>query len=502
MLEQVVLDQKAGKREYDEKVEAFERKLGELQRELRELAVPVVIVFEGWDAAGKGTMINRLMQALDPRGFSVYPISAPTVEEARRPFLWRFWTRTPERGRIAIFDRSWYGRVLTERIDKLVDKKTWQASYEKIRSFERQLADDGAVVLKFFLHISKKEQKKRFLELEANPVMSWKVTNYDWKHHRQYEKYTQAIEDMLAQTDTAFAPWTIVESHDRRFATLKVFSTAIRAFTERIQPRREANGSTGASAAVKESAPQAPAEAGLNGTSLLDSVNLSRTLTRRAYERKLDEYQERVRELEHQIYLRRVPVVILYEGWDAAGKGGNIKRVTKLMDPRGYEVIPVGAPNDVEKSHHYLWRFWARLPKAGHITVFDRSWYGRVLVERVEGFCSPEEWKRAYREINEMEEQLVSFGAVLVKFWLQIDEQEQLKRFTERQEMDWKQWKITPEDWRNREKWSVYKTAVEEMLARTSTSYAPWTIVESNCKLYARIKTLQTVIKSIEGKLG
>ncbi|RPJ59612.1 MAG: phosphate--AMP phosphotransferase [Acidobacteria bacterium] len=493
MLEQIVLNQKASKAEYDEKVEDFERRLGELQRQARDLQIPIVIVFEGWDAAGKGTLINRLMQALDPRGFSVYPIRASTEEEAHRPFLWRFWTKTPERGRIAIFDRSWYGRVLTERVDKLIRKKSWQASYEQIRSFERQLADDGAVLIKFFLHISKKEQKKRFLELEANASMSWKVTKQDWRHHRQYEKYTRAIEDMLAQTDTAFAPWTIVESHDRRFATLKVFAATIRVLEERVRGAQSTKE-------PEHRTDNLPGEE-FPTTSLLETVDLSRTLSRPSYERKLDSYQARVRELEHQIYLRRIPVLVVYEGWDAAGKGGNIRRLTKGMDPRGYEVIPVGAPNDVEKSHHYLWRFWNRLPKAGHITVFDRSWYGRVLVERVEQFCSAEEWKRAYREINEMEEHLVSFGAVLVKFWLQIDEQEQLKRFNEREATDWKQWKITPDDWRNRDKWCLYKPAVEEMLGRTSTSYAPWTIVESNCKLYARIKTLETVIKSIEARL-
>jgi polyphosphate:AMP phosphotransferase len=493
MLEQVVLKQKASKAEYDQKAEEFERRLGQLQRQARELRIPVIVVFEGWDAAGKGTLINRLMQTLDPRGFNVYPINAPTQEESHRPFLWRFWTKTPERGRIAILDRSWYGRVLTERVDKLIPKKLWQASYEEIRSFERQLADDGTVLIKFFLHISKKEQKKRFLQLEASPSMSWKVNKDDWRHHRQYEKYAQAIEEMLVQTDTAFAPWTIVEAHDRRFATLKVFAATIHALEDRVN--------SGAGPKKPEPQPDSSPAEELSATSLLDTVDLSRTLSRAAYERKLDSCQARVRELEHQIYLRRIPVVVVFEGWDAAGKGGNIKRLTKSMDPRGYEVIPVAAPNDVEKSHHYLWRFWTKVPKAGHLTVFDRSWYGRVLVERVEAFCSPEEWKRAYREINEMEEHLVSFGAVLVKFWLQIDQEEQLRRFKEREEAAWKQWKITPDDWRNREKWFLYKPAVEEMLARTSTSFAPWTIVESNCKLYARIKTLQTVIKSVEARL-
>lgn len=211
--------------------------------------------------------------------------------------------------------------------------------------------------------------------------------------------------------------------------------------------------------------------------------------------------QNRVRDLEHEIYLRRMPVVIIFEGWDAAGKGGNIKRLTAPLDPRGYEVAPIGAPNDIEKAHHYLWRFWSKIPKGGHICIFDRSWYGRVMVERVEGFCSQEEWKRAYREINEMEEQWIHFGATVIKFWLQIDKEEQMRRFEERQQIAYKQWKITNEDWRNREKWDVYKEAVDEMLFRTSTNHAPWTIVESNCKLYGRIKVLETVIREIENKL-
>lgn len=493
MLETIVLNQKVSKEEYEPRIEQLERSLGELQREVRRLGIPVVVVFEGWDAAGKGTLINILMQALDPRGFAVHPIKAPTEEEAFRPFLWRFWTRTPEKGRIAIFDRSWYGRVLTERVDKLVDKKAWSAGYEQICSFERQLADDGAVLIKFFLHISKKEQKERFCRLEKSSALSWKVTKEDWRHHRQYQKYWQATDDMLARTDSEYAPWTIVESHDRRFAALKVFSAVVRALQTAVQAADKAPVEQTAAAAADPVEPLSE--------SLLNRVDLSAKLSQTSYERKLERCQSRVRELEHEIYRRRIPVIIVYEGWDAAGKGGNIKRMTRKLDPRGYEVIPVGVPNDVEKTHHYLWRFWTEVPKAGHITIFDRSWYGRVLVERVEGFCSQAEWKRAYREINEMEEQLASFGALVIKFWLHIDKDEQLKRFEERQSTPWKQWKISDDDWRNRDRWDAYKAAVDEMIARTSTSYAPWTVVESNCKLFARIKTLETVIKRISARL-
>jgi AMP-polyphosphate phosphotransferase len=234
---------------------------------------------------------------------------------------------------------------------------------------------------------------------------------------------------------------------------------------------------------------------------MLENVVLDQKVDKQEYESKIEVLERRLGELQREIRAQGIPVAVVFEGWDAAGKGGNIKRLTRLLDPRGYEVIPIGAPNDVEKNHHYLWRFWNGVPKAGHMTVFDRSWYGRVLVERVEGLCSPEDWKRAYREINEFEESLVRFGTVLVKFWLHIDQQEQAKRFKERQETAWKQWKITEEDWRNREKWCDYQAAVEEMLARTSTSYAPWTIVESNSKLFARLKTLRTLIDAIEARL-
>jgi polyphosphate kinase 2 (PPK2 family) len=237
-------------------------------------------------------------------------------------------------------------------------------------------------------------------------------------------------------------------------------------------------------------------------TSTLGQSDLTLFLEREEYEKTLDIYQKRIRELEHEVYVERLPVVIVYEGWDAAGKGGNIKRLVAKMDPRGYEVIPIAAPNDIEKAHHYLWRFWMQMPKAGHIAIFDRSWYGRVLVERVEGFAQLHEWKRAFREINEMEQQWVNFGAVLFKFWLHISPEEQLRRFEERQKNEHKKWKITEEDWRNREKREQYREAVDEMLLRTSTSSAPWHVIESNSKLYARIKVLKTVVHGLEEKLS
>ena len=495
MLEKVDLSRELPKTEYKSVMNGLKTKLGELQRRAHDLGVPVVIVFEGWDAAGKGTMINRLLISMDPRGFKVHPINPPNEEELLRPFLWRFWIKTPEKGRVGIFDRSWYGRVLVARVEKLVKQRMWEKSFDEIKSFERQLSDDGTVIIKFFLHISKDEQKNRFKKLQNNASTAWKVTEDDWRSHQKFDQYFEAIEEMLARTDTEYAPWTLVEAHDRRYATVKVFKTVIGRIEQKIK-MLELSRTTEAS--VKPASKNSDTLL----TSTLGQSDLSLSLNRDEYEEALDVYQKRIRELEHEVYVERIPVMIVYEGWDAAGKGGNIKRLVQRMDPRGYEVIPVSVPNDIEKSHHYLWRFWMQIPKAGHIAIFDRSWYGRVLVERVEGFAMEHEWRRAFREINEMEQQWVNFGTVLFKFWIHISPEEQLRRFEERQENEHKKWKITEEDWRNREKWEQYREAVDEMLLRTSTSSAPWHVIESNSKLYARIKVLKTVVHGLEEKLS
>ena len=496
MLEQIDLSRKISKTEYKSMMETIEPKLGILQREAMALKIPVIVVFEGWDAAGKGTLINRLILNLDPRHFTVNSIKdILNEEEFYRPFLWPFWIKTPARGRMRIFDRSWYRRVLTHRVNKTVSQKDWVKAYQEINFFERQLAVDGAVIIKFFLHISKKEQKKRFRKLEKNSATAWRVTKTDWQHHKKYNEYAVAVEEMLAKTDTSFAPWTIVESENWRFAAIKIFETVIRNLEEKIAEIKAHQ-----SKKIQKSK-NFPANSIDINTNILEKIDLSANLTREQYSKALNQYQARIRKLQHEVYQQRIPVIITYEGWDAGGKGGNIKRLTQKLDPRGYEVIPIAAPNDIEKKHHYLWRFWKEIPKAGHFAIFDRTWYGRVLVERIEGFAAEHEWKRAYREINEMEEQLSSFGTVLVKFWIHISQEEQLRRFEERQNIPSKRWKITEEDWRNREKWNLYLEAVNEMLYRTSSPHAPWTVIEGNSKHYARIKALKTVIEAIEQKL-
>lgn len=491
MLEKIDPTKKIKKADYKPIMADLERRIGELQRQAKDSEIPIIILFEGWDAAGKGTLINKLTLALDPRGFTVYPIHPPNEEERFRPFLWRFWTRIPGRGRIAIFNRSWLGRILEDKVDKKIKGSTLTKAYADVNSMERQLYNDGYLILKFFLHISKKEQKKRFKNLASNPATAWRVKDIDLAHHKQYERFEQLYEEMLAKTSTDVAPWTIVEAHDRHYATLKIFKTV----TEAVQNKIEEAAQKKRQKPVKL---QAPIQLPVLSDSILDHVDLSLFLKRKDYEKDLKKYQERIRDLEHEVYVQRIPVVIVYEGWDAAGKGGNIKRLVQKMDPRGYEVVPIGAPNEIELQHHYLWRFRKHFPKAGHFVIFDRSWYGRVLVERIEGFCTEAEWKRAYSEINEMEEHWANFGAVIVKFWIHISKEEQLKRFKSREEMDYKRWKISEEDWRNRDKWDQYKEAVDEMLFRTSTTYAPWTIIEANNKPYARIKALKTVINAVE----
>lgn len=479
----------------------LEARLSELQREARNTGIPVVVVFEGWDSSGKGTHINKLMQPLDPRGFKVWSINLPTQEELYHPFLWRFWTKLPAKGTMAIFDHSWYGRVLMDRVEELVPKKVWKDAYGEILNFERELTDDGTVLVKFWLHIDKDEQYKRFKKIEKNPSESWKITKQDWRQHKLYDEYLIAVEEMLERTSTAHSPWTIVKTHDRRYARIKIFQTLIAAIEEALIAKQHTKAfEESAKNVVLENAPSYLPEVVIDD-SVLRTIDLTKSLPREEYQLKLKDLQEKIRELEHEMHKYRVPAIVTYEGWDAAGKGGNIKRLTENLDPRGYEVIPIAAPSSEEKAHHYLWRFWKHIPKAGHLTIFDRTWYGRVLVERVEGFCKTHEWQRAYREINEFEKHLTSYGTVLVKVWLHIDPSEQLKRFQERQQDPSKNWKITDEDWRNRDKWQEYDKAICEMIQRTSTSYAPWTIVESVDKYYARIKVLQTVVDAIESAL-
>lgn len=493
MLEQIDLTKTMEKKAYREEIAQMEMTLARLQRACKEQKIPVIIVFEGFDAAGKGLQINKLIHPLDPRGFHVFAMKKETKTEQMYPFLWRFWTKTPEKGRIAIFDTSWYRRVSVDSFENKLSREEKSLAYQEINTFERTLTDDDAVIIKLFMHISKTEQKKRFEKLMHSKETAWRVKKEDLERNKKYEEYKSILENMLEQTETEYAPWTIVEATDKNYATIKIYATVIKALEEGLK-KKEAHKK-------EESFETKEQTQNLFEASVLSKADLTCSYTKEEYKRKLKKLQKKISILHSELYRRRIPVVLGFEGWDAGGKGGAIKRLTEFMDPRGYVVNPTAAPSEIEKNHHYLWRFWQNMPKAGHIAIFDRTWYGRVMVERIEGFCTKEEWQRAYREINDMEAHLANSGAIVLKFWMQIDKDEQERRFKERMENPEKQWKITDEDWRNREKWEQYEEAVNEMIIRTSTSYAPWIIVEGNCKYYARIKVLETVVNEIEKRL-
>lgn len=505
MLEKIDLSRKLEKEEFKKIAPLLQERLGELQRKARDANVPALIVFEGWEASGKGTLMNELILPLDPRGFRVHYIHGDTDNPAERfwPPMRRFWDVTPPRGRIGIYSRSWYRLVLDQP-----DREKNAAIYGDISSFERQLAQDGNLIIKFFLHIGRKEQRRRLKKLDEGRSSTWRVSDREWTQNERYDETTKLVEEIIQYTDRAYAPWTLVEAEDRRYATVKILTTVIRGMEKALEAtarRRETRqidiSGTPQYASETDRAIGKPTRDPLE-PSVLKNLDLSKRADEHEYRNKLPKLQDRLRDVQYELYRVRRPMVVVFEGQDAAGKGGCIKRLTQRLDPRGYQVSPTAAPNDWERAHHYLWRFWEAFPKAGHLGIYDRSWYGRVLVERVEGLADEDEWRRAFGEINEMEDQWVRCGCIILKFWLQIDGDEQLARFTERQRNPEKTWKITDEDWRNRDKWPLYAEAAEEMMLRTSTTFAPWTIVEANDKYFARLKVLRETLNVAEKALG
>lgn len=477
------------KAELKERLSKSKNRLYDLQMKIKEHKLPVLVLFEGWSAAGKGSMIGKIIKNIDPRFFKVATMSAPTEEETRRPFLYRYMREIPEEGKFAFLDSGWMEQTAKDVLKGDLSGEDYEKQIESIRRFERQLTDNGYLVLKFFMEIDKEEQKTRMQKLLDKPDTSWRVTGFDKWQNEHYKKCEKVFDRYLKDTNLPTSPWYIIDAGNKKWAELQVLETLVSNIDTALQNQ-------------KHSVPIPQNVFPLVKMPKLSEVDLSdKFIDEKEYQQKLKVLQSRLGELHNRLYRKRVPVIITYEGWDAAGKGGNIKRVTGALDPRGYEVHPIASPEPHEKARHYLWRFWTRLPKDGHIAVFDRTWYGRVMVERLEGFCSENDWKRAYNEMNEFEKELKDWGAVIIKFWVQIDKDTQLERFQERQNNPEKQWKITDEDWRNREKWDAYEVAVNEMLQKTNTSFAPWHVLESVDKKYARIKALRIVISEIEKAL-
>lgn len=476
-----------------EEIKALVReKRAELVRQqlfIKEQALPVFVLVEGWGASGKGTLIGNLIEDLDPRFFHVKKMNAPTEEAKRRPFLWRYMEVMPAAGQFLFLNSGWLSETADAMADNKIDDVSLEQRLRQIRIFERQLKDNGYLVVKLFLQIPPEEQKQRIEKLMEDKDTKWRVSEKDLLQVKKREKYEKLYDRLLEATNTGYAPWNIVDAADKKQALLQ----ALHILTIQIN-QAEVNRKALPEILYKDYP--------LLKMPKLSEVPLNQSLSREEYEVRLKELQKKLKKLHNKIYRKKIPVIIAYEGWDAAGKGGNIKRLASALDPRGFEVYPIASPELHEKSRHYLWRFYHRLPKSGHIAIFDRTWYGRVMVERIEGFCSENDWKRAYNEINEFEKELTDWGAAVIKFWVHIDKETQLARFTERQNTPEKQWKITDEDWRNREKWDVYETAIDEMIEKTSTENAPWFIIQSNNKYYARLQAIQIVIDEIEKRLA
>jgi polyphosphate:AMP phosphotransferase len=502
MFEAAELARSVARADYDAEVATLRLELLDGQRRLERHPFPLIVLFGGVDAAGKSETVHLLNEWMDPRWIVNRAFEAPSQDERERPPFWRFWLALPPRGRIGLFLSAWYSQPLLDRVARTSNKAQFDGALERIAAFERMLADDGAVILKFWMHLDRKAQRARLRSLGRNKLTRWRVTKQQWKHWEQYDRFTTAGERLIQRTSVAHAPWIVVDASDERYRNL-VVGTAIRhaltrafASYERASPARRSTASR-----QKTSTPAGLVARVDLDHSILDALDMTRAVPKRTFARQLLRQQGRLHLLQRQAQVARRSVVLVFEGWDAAGKGGAIRRVASALDPRSYRIVPMAAPTDEERAHHYLWRFWRHLSRAGRVTIFDRSWYGRVLVERVDGLASEAEWNRGYAEIQDFEEQLTGFGIILVKYWLHITKDEQEKRFKERAASPHKSWKLTKEDWRNREQWDAYELAVNDMVARTSTRQAPWHLIPANDKNHARIEVLRLAADAIERAL-
>lgn len=487
MFQSAELGHKLSKEDFKKEEERLRPLLIEQQRLLKEKAIPVIVVVGGVDGAGKGEVVNHLMEWFDPRGIDVHALEAPTQEEAERPENWRFWRTLPPKGRIGVYLGSWYTRPILDRVHGESKPAAYERDLNEIVDFERLLVDEGVLVVKFWMHLSKKAQRARLEALEKDKDTRWKVTKKDWEHFELYNEFYRQSAYALQKTSIGDALWHVVEGRDPRYFKIEVTRILQEAIAGRLAHEEK-----------KKKEKDRPALPSANPRTILDTLDLTKALDKDEYEEETEKWTERLEKAARKAHLKQKSLVVAFEGCDAAGKGGAIRRLAQAMHASFYRIIPIAAPNEEERRYPYLWRFWRDLPRAGHMTIFDRTWYGRVLVERVEGYCSRHDWERAYREIVDFERQIVDRGFGLVKCWLQISQDEQLRRFKEREEIEYKRFKIGPDDYRNREKWDAYEEAVAEMVDRTGTTIAPWTLVEAENKYYSRVKILRTVCEKLE----
>jgi polyphosphate:AMP phosphotransferase len=484
------------KKVYEARIAELREKLVALQVELKEQPFKILLIVAGVAGAGRGEVLNTLGGWLDPRGVETFSFQEPTEEERRRPFLWRFWRSLPPQGKIGIYAGSWYTETLAEEARSKKDLEALDRDLERIRHFEKALADNDTLVLKVWLNLDKDGQRDRFKRLEADENTAWRVTEDDWRHHRIYDRLERTALHILKSTHRPGAAWTVIDAEDERARNLAVGDLLLGQFTEH---RRRLDALARSRPVAKAEMRPTPLRA--YGTRRLLGLPLDQQLSPEEYEEKRDKWLGRLNAAVRAAKKAGRAITFVFEGWDAAGKGGAIRRLTSAIDVRDYRVYSIAKPTEEEKAHHYLWRFWRHVPRDGQIAIFDRSWYGRVLVERLEGFCRPDEWRRAFAELNDFERELTDHGQIVIKFWLHISREEQLARFRSREETVFKTHKINAEDWRNRRKWPAYEIAVGDMLALTDTANAPWNLIPANDKRYARLQVLRTACRAIQTAL-
>jgi len=492
MFEAIELGQSMKKRDFKAREPELRSELMKLQLEMTDEKISTLIIVGGVPGAGKGDVIDRLCKWLDSRGIQTHAFWDETDEDRERPREWRFWKRMPARGTIGIMFGGWYLEPMHQHTNGEIETCDFDEFMTEARELERMLYNDGMLIIKLWYHLSEKGHRKRIKQRkQANPHIRHNDTGMDKEH---YQAFVATAERALRDTDTGECPWYIIESEDRWFRDMTTGTIIKNAMSARLASHRVSDRR----AIVHD--PVVSCED--NPRTILDKIDLSASLSKDEYDEQLKYYQAKLLDLSWQMYEARRSTVMVFEGADAAGKGGAIRRLTNAIDSLLYRVISVAAPTDEELAHHYLWRFWRQFPRAGYITIYDRSWYGRVLVERVEGFAEQYEWMRAYSEINNFEERMTDHGTVVMKFWLHISQDTQLARFKEREVTPWKQHKITDEDWRNRDKWDDYKKAINDMVIHTSTPEAPWTLVSSENKLHARVEVIKTVCERLERALS
>ena len=474
---------------YDRDAPALREALLEAQFELhQQKRSSVIVLINGIEGAGKGETVKLLSEWMDPRLIEVRTFDSQTDEELAHPPAWRYWRQLPAKGRMGVFFGNWYSQMLQGRVHGLFKNAVLDQAITGAERLEKMLCNEGAVIFKFWFHLSKKQMKERLQTLKDDPLHSWRISPLDWQQSKTYDKFVRYGERAIRRTSRDYAPWNIVEGIDPYYRSLTVGKILLEGLQAALHTPKVAARPAGV--------PPLPNKQG--ELTLLDCLDLTRHLEKDDYQEQLITEQARLSGLMRDKRMRRHSLIAVFEGNDAAGKGGSIRRVAAALDPRQYIIVPIAAPSEDERAQPYLWRFWRQVPARGKFTIFDRSWYGRVLVERVESFCTQADWMRAYGEINDFEEQLTAAGAIVVKFWLAIDKDTQLERFQEREEIPFKRFKITEEDWRNREKWDLYRNAVCDMVDRTSTEISPWTLVEANDKRWARVKVLRTINEALE----